>query len=144
MDTEKPVATNERLTAKYEALLKAAGFELIHVWEGVIMFKLISYAYSLNFQPDLPEYLSFGLGAAIDPSKNKETSARYELAQFINSSYRYVKCHFETDSDGDDSIQFACDLMFVNESDFIRCAHTAVKTLDNAYISASAKFPDVV
>ncbi|WP_146232178.1 hypothetical protein [Pseudomonas mosselii] len=144
METDKVVASDERVSSKYEALLKAAGFEIVHVWEEVIYFKLISYVYALRFDAGSMEYISFNLGASIDPEKSRDVSRRYELVQFVNSNYKYVKCTFDFDEDGGDSIQFACDLMFVKDSDFTRCVHTTVRSLDNAYISVSAKYPELV
>jgi len=145
MDITNAKGSDDRLSAKYVDLLKAAGFEIIGVHDDIVFFKLIGYAYALSFQSSNPEYLSFSLGATIDADKVKDVSQRYELVQFVNMKLKYVKCHFEVDDDdGEDSVHFVCDLMFLNEADFTRCAHTAVKALDNAYISASAKFADVV
>ncbi|MBC3485717.1 hypothetical protein HU750_08535 [Pseudomonas sp. SWRI50] len=135
---------DERKSTKYERLLKEAGFEVLSVYDDTIFFKLISYGYSLDLDPGSPEYLSFNLGAAIDDGKNKDRAARYELLQFINAGYKYVKCSFGESHSGAETIQFSCDLMFISDSDFKKCAHTIVGTLDNAYISVSAKFPDLV
>ncbi|QXI02973.1 hypothetical protein HV782_013665 [Pseudomonas monsensis] len=144
MDTPNVKGSDDRLSAKYVELLKAAGFEIIAVHDEIVFFKLIGYAYSISFQTNTPEYLSFSLGASIDDEKVKDVEHRYACVQYVNSKLKYVKCHFETDEEDGDSVHFVCDLMFLNETDFTRCAHTAVKALDNAYISVSAKFPDVV
>lgn len=144
MDTGQVAVVDERKSTKYERLLKDAGFEVVGVFDDAIFFKLISYGYSLSFDPASPEYLSFNLGASIDGDKNTDSAERYKLLQFINAGYKYVKCNFEKHHDGDETIQFSCDLMFVGDTDFKKCAHIVVAILDNAYISVSAKFPDLV
>ncbi|WP_236166363.1 hypothetical protein [Pseudomonas juntendi] len=144
MDKGQVAVVDERKTTKYERLLKESGFEILSVYDDTVFFKLISYGYSLDLDPESPEYLSFNLGAAISADKVTDSSARYELLQFINAGYKYVKCNFAKGHGGSETIQFSCDLMFINDADFKKCAHIIVSTLDNAYISVSAKFPDLV
>jgi hypothetical protein len=137
------IVVNER-ASKYEDMLKKAGFDIIGLWDDVIFFKLIGYAYSLHFDDKAPEYLSFTLGSSIDKSKQTDDKVRYEIVQFINSKYKYIKCTFEIDDEGDESVQFVCDLMYVSELDFKNCVRKVVQALDNAYISTTAKYPDFV
>ena len=144
MDKGQVAIVDERKSTKYERLLKEAGFEVLSVFDDAIYFQLISYGYALNFDSGSPEYLSFNLGAAINGDRSTDHAARYELLQFINAGYKYVKCNFEEGLSGGETIQFSCDLMFIGDADFKKCAHIIVSTLDNAYISVSAKFPDLV